>query len=279
MRIHHSRPRSGFTIIPNAALQDERLTFAARGVLAHLLSLPDGWNTNADELARRAGLMRPDKARGEGRRAMRAVFGELKERGYIRHRPVPMPGGRWGTEVEVSDIPLTDVPVTGTSVPPAETAEAADNSPELFSQVAPTYRSPGVGSPARRLTGTSVSGTPSQSTDLRGLNDEGQDHDPLGRVGDAVDDWGARGNHPREEQPIANSHKPRVHDGPVNVADDVQHDGDNHSPALAEDRNARASDSNGPANGGSDHAESPESPESSAGGAGAPLSEPAKPAR
>jgi hypothetical protein len=262
VRIHHSRPSVAFTIVPNATLQDERLSFAARGMLAYLLSLPDGWNTNADKLAGRAALMRPEKARGEGRRAMRAIFGELKEHGYIRHRPVPLPGGRWGTEVEVSDIPLTEVPVTGTSVPPAETADAVDNSPELFSEVAPRYRSPGVGSPARRLTGTSVSGTPSQSTDLKGLGDQSR----VGSGACVASD---------KEHPIANSHRPRVPDGPEDVADDAHLLRDDHSGSATTDRNARASE---PGETAVDNSPDSSGEENSSGGAAAPLSEPAKPA-
>ena len=39
MRIdRHSRPDSDYTVIPNGALRDERLSYRARGVLAELLT-------------------------------------------------------------------------------------------------------------------------------------------------------------------------------------------------------------------------------------------------
>ncbi|HEY7296049.1 MAG TPA: hypothetical protein VH916_13475, partial [Dehalococcoidia bacterium] len=93
MKIHHSRPGAGFTRIPNETLRDERLSMAARGHLAYLLSRPDDWATNADAEARRARTLR-DK-RGEGRRAMRAIYAELKQAGYLHSARVAGPLGQW----------------------------------------------------------------------------------------------------------------------------------------------------------------------------------------
>jgi hypothetical protein len=237
--IHRSRPKAGFTIVPNAALQDERLSFAARGMLAQLLSRPDGWDTTADQESERARSLRGK--RGEGREAMRAVWRELKDAGYVHLVRAPGPRGRWVTEVHLDDKPrtsvpaahadvrLTGVPETRTSAPPAETGS---------SQVAPTYGSPGVGSPAvggtdRRRSRTSIERT--EPKDLQGQDSPVADGE--------ADDEGMQGDHRREgQQPIANSHNPRAHDGPETLADDAHHDGDNHPERPATDRNARASE-------------------------------------
>jgi hypothetical protein len=208
VKIHHSGSGTGFTRIPNETLQDERLSWAARGHLAYLLSRPPDWATNADAESRRARSLR-DKY-GEGRRAMRAVYDELRKAGYLHQVKVPAARGRWKTETHLYDrphtgIPLTGRPETGTSVPPAQTPEPVDNQPENdaefpqvseFPQVAPRYRSPGVGQPARRPTGTSVSGTSLQTTEDRVTEDKAAEADGLcGGVVDPIDD---------KEQPSTN---------------------------------------------------------------------------
>ncbi|MDR3081494.1 MAG: hypothetical protein LBV60_11310, partial [Streptomyces sp.] len=85
MKIRRSRPEADFTIIPNAVLRDDRLSYCARGVLAELLSRPNGWETNADALSDRARRHRGDVV-GEGRRGLRAAFKELEAAGYMVRR-------------------------------------------------------------------------------------------------------------------------------------------------------------------------------------------------
>jgi hypothetical protein len=186
MRIHHSRPGAGFALIPNGTLRDERLSFAARGVLAYLLSLPDGWNTTADAESRRARQLRG--RRGEGRDSMRRIYAELKEHGYIRYVRT-QDNGTWSTELHVSDRPHTDARVTGVpetrmSVPPAEMPEADEYEPDTpgtFPQVAPMYGSPGVGTP---VVGTPVHRQAVHSYEDRPTEDEGKIRAVDGEAGD-----------------------------------------------------------------------------------------------
>ncbi|RKT09464.1 hypothetical protein BX285_6559 [Streptomyces sp. 1114.5] len=42
MQIHRSVSERDFAVLPNAVLQNRRLSFTARGLLADLLSRPDG---------------------------------------------------------------------------------------------------------------------------------------------------------------------------------------------------------------------------------------------
>lgn len=200
MRIHHSRPGREFTQIPNAALRDERLSIAARGHLAYLLSLPDGWHTNADAEAERARSHRGK--RGEGRGAMREIYAELKKVGYMHHVKSQNASGHWVTEVHVFDRPRTDVrstdvrptdvPVSRTSVPPAETA--SDGMPDAGDVLPGRTDVPDTGSrfPERRSTDAPVTRTSKQNTGI-------ERRDGQTCVGDEVDDRGARGNHPRHE--------------------------------------------------------------------------------
>jgi hypothetical protein len=227
MRIHHSRLPSGFAKLPNETLRDERLSIAARGHLAYLLCLPDGWNTTADAEYKRARSLRGK--RGEGREAMRRIYAELKETGYIQYVKT-QDNGTWSTEIHVFDRPhtdvrLTDTPETRMSVPPAEMPEPVDNWPDEFSQVAPMYGSPGVGTPA---VGEPVHRSAVHSYE-DGTTEDGED-ESCGRVGDGVDDWGVRGNHPWHEDDgqgqgqdpsVAKSQNRRLPDGPEETSIDA----------------------------------------------------------
>jgi hypothetical protein len=196
VKIHHSRPAAEFTVIPNDLLRDERLSIAARGHLAYLLSMPDGWDTNADAEAARARRFRSGHV-GEGRRAIRGIYAELKKAGYMHQVKVPDPvTGRWKTETHVYDRPRTDVPVTdrpvgGTSVPPAETPESVDNAdgypPEYELRVFP-------GGTDVPVTDVPPTGAPVTGTSLERLFTE----DPVGGYGEVGDPIADR------EQPITN---------------------------------------------------------------------------
>lgn len=71
----HSDKSAGtsFVRIDNAALQDKRLSFRARGVLAYVLSQPPEWNHSADRLA---------EASTEGEKAIVSALKELEALGY-----------------------------------------------------------------------------------------------------------------------------------------------------------------------------------------------------
>lgn len=104
MRIHrYATDQDGFRY-RNEMLQDERLSWAARGLLVELLSKPDGWHSNADEIAREARRSRGDKA-GEGRAAIRALFAELERYGYMTRQKTHDAQGRMTTVLEVYDTP------------------------------------------------------------------------------------------------------------------------------------------------------------------------------
>lgn len=103
MRIHHSSPDQNFTVLPDAALQDVRLSYASRGVLADLLTRPDGWAGNADALSRLAKEHRVRQR--DGRTAVRAAFAELEEYGYLVRTRIKDTQGRFVTTLDVYDTP------------------------------------------------------------------------------------------------------------------------------------------------------------------------------
>lgn len=76
-RITRSKRRrsGGFTTIANELLQDETVSYKARGILSYLISLPDDWVVYQKELEKRS----PD-----GRTSVESGLKELIEAGYMR---------------------------------------------------------------------------------------------------------------------------------------------------------------------------------------------------
>ncbi|MFF4606123.1 hypothetical protein ACFY12_25705 [Streptomyces sp. NPDC001339] len=85
---------TGFTVVPTAALEDARLSFRARGVLAFLISKPDAWKVRAESLA---------SAGKEGKEAIKTALRELKDCGYYRVVTERMADGRLTRITEVYD--------------------------------------------------------------------------------------------------------------------------------------------------------------------------------
>lgn len=95
-------PDSGWVPIANDAARDHRLSWRARGLLAELLSYPDGWDVNVDSLVAKA---RREGGKAEGRDAMLKAVKELKDAGYVTYQRRQADGGKWTTEMVVTDVP------------------------------------------------------------------------------------------------------------------------------------------------------------------------------
>lgn len=93
------RPADNFAQIHNSALEDERLSWRARGLLAYLLSRPPEWTTTSERLS----------ALGkEGRDAVRSALKELEQYGYLRRSRWRNPQSRsWEWEHWITDQPGT----------------------------------------------------------------------------------------------------------------------------------------------------------------------------
>ncbi|MFE7595177.1 hypothetical protein ACFU6K_37825 [Kitasatospora sp. NPDC057512] len=96
MRVHRSAPVRNFTVLPNAVLQYRRLSYTARGLLADLLSRPDGWREDGRHMA---------DTSPQGRGAVRRALKELTDAGYYRVEKIRMPDGTIRTETHVYDAP------------------------------------------------------------------------------------------------------------------------------------------------------------------------------
>lgn len=109
-----------FTILPNAVIRDRRLSFKAIGLMAHIMSLPDGWRINSDRLA----MAGPD-----GRDAIRAGLRELEAAGYLVRRRHRTPDGRFVTDLVISDEPVRKPVHNSRSCPPPTTGNPASENP------------------------------------------------------------------------------------------------------------------------------------------------------
>jgi hypothetical protein len=82
--------RNRYTTIDRRTVNDDRLSFRARGVLQWLLDKPDDWKADAEDIAEHG---------TEGRDAIRTCLRELEALGYLVRRRWRDPGtGRWVTE-------------------------------------------------------------------------------------------------------------------------------------------------------------------------------------
>jgi hypothetical protein len=73
MIIRHKH-KGRFVIVPNGIFNDPRLSLAAKGLLAYLLSLPADWEVRHDQLQRKLGI---------GRKLLDRAFKELIAAGYV----------------------------------------------------------------------------------------------------------------------------------------------------------------------------------------------------
>ncbi|GAA2103576.1 hypothetical protein GCM10009759_39110 [Kitasatospora saccharophila] len=122
MRVHRSAHARNFTVLPNAMLQYRQLSYTARGLLADLLSRPDGWREDGRHMA---------DTSPQGRGAIRKALKELTEAGFYRVEKIRMPDGTIVTETHVYDTPqLPPLPGATRPVSGEPTTGGADALPK-----------------------------------------------------------------------------------------------------------------------------------------------------
>lgn len=95
--IERAEHTDGFTIIQNEALRDERLSIEARGLLAFMLTMTDGWDFSIKGLAAQTNLTEHKTM---------ILTKELKEAGYLEQRNTTNSKGAFvGREWIVYEVP------------------------------------------------------------------------------------------------------------------------------------------------------------------------------
>lgn len=107
--IVRSKRKSGYTVMSNKGLTDERLSWKARGLLAYLLSKPDDWSISERQLA---------DAGPDGRAAVQSALAELEGHNYVKREKTRNEKGHiiWVSTIcdePWSDFPTTDNPTAG----------------------------------------------------------------------------------------------------------------------------------------------------------------------
>ncbi|MBO2943567.1 hypothetical protein JJQ72_06195 [Paenibacillus sp. F411] len=103
-RVNKSGKRAPpFTRIVNSSLQDARLSFKARGLLAYMLTKPDHFRFYLDELT---------KHTTEGKDSIRAALKELESFGYIKRYVIKDSRGKiMSWEIDIYEHPESGFPV------------------------------------------------------------------------------------------------------------------------------------------------------------------------
>lgn len=148
MKLRRVETPRGWTSIPNETLEDRRLSWRARGILAYLLSRPANWETDSERLAAIA---------KEGRDAVRTALTELEKARYLFRVKIQGEGGLWATEYVLYDRPLDARTAPGWAPPldldPSSAAAGGpvdnpvDNPVEDGGQPTPENPSPGPEKP------------------------------------------------------------------------------------------------------------------------------------
>jgi hypothetical protein len=129
------RHERDYLVIANATVQDDRLSWEARGLLVYLLSLPADWEIRVSHLQTKGNA---------GRDALRRMLRELQECGYAsgvgRESQGRVEQGRFGqTEIAVYETPALN---------PFFSAGAAPSPENTSTVVAPSAVQPSPDSPS-----------------------------------------------------------------------------------------------------------------------------------
>lgn len=122
-RIFTHKKFDNFTILSNEILQSEQMTFATKGLLSYLLSLPDTWDISATLIA--------DKFNEKESRIL-SMFKELIRLGYCVRKPYHVSGKLRGQKYYISDVkgyfsdPIKNDGSVNSDPPKNQTSEISD---------------------------------------------------------------------------------------------------------------------------------------------------------
>lgn len=164
--------RDRFTVVDQSMLNDERLSYRARGVLVWLLDKPDDWSVRSNSIAGN-GL--------EGRDAIRTALSELEAAGYLVRERKQTDKGFWTTETMVYEQPLDidgNVPrrVKGRSFSDSFKVKPTEDGKPVVGE--PVVGEPAIGEP---VVGNSGAITNTNNKDLQQISSQVSDDDDLSK--------------------------------------------------------------------------------------------------
>ena len=128
-----------YVMVDRRTIDNDKLSFKAKGILTYLLSRPDGWEVNLVDLSKRG---------TDGLAAIKTGVKELKEAGYLKHAGTRSSvTGQFGTVIwEVYEVPqvgnqLTDAPDMVVGSPQVDLPQAGNPQVDNHMQVLSTLSS------------------------------------------------------------------------------------------------------------------------------------------
>jgi uncharacterized phage protein (TIGR02220 family) len=97
MSIYRVEKNRNYTVMNRTALNDKRLSWKAKGIIAYMLSLPDDWKFYIEELVTHS---------SDGKASFRSGLEELKKCGYVQRNPVREGNRITSWETVIHEIPL-----------------------------------------------------------------------------------------------------------------------------------------------------------------------------
>lgn len=179
--------RYRFVTIHQDAVEDARLSWAARGLLGYLLSRPDDWKVLIKDLQRRGDL---------GRDGIYKLLRELRDSGYVRYERARDEQGRMRGGIyyvrEIPDSPHPDFPDTaepGRAAPYPAKPEALPNTEQDLSRTTTTLPTDTNGSGRRESEHAGVEFCPWVPNELRApaIRQVAELSRPLAQI--VIDEW------------------------------------------------------------------------------------------
>lgn len=139
--------RSRFTSLSNGLLQDSKLSFSCRGMMAYLLSKPTDWETRPEDIEREGGI---------GRDARRSIMKEAEAAGYLTFHTSRKSNGHFENWYDAHEEPVPENERTASWETGKPKAERGTENPLAVEDergtgqplpVEPTAGEPGVGQP------------------------------------------------------------------------------------------------------------------------------------
>jgi len=141
MSIVRAERKSQFYTLPNATIEDDRLSWEARGMLVYLLSKPDHWKVLMPDLIKRT---RNALGKRSGRDKVYGILRELRKAGYLCMTRKREGGEFTGVDYEISEVPDLEA---GAAFIASLEERAASPLPEKPYAVEPDTPTPGPANP------------------------------------------------------------------------------------------------------------------------------------
>lgn len=104
IRIHHHRLDKEYSILPNHGAENDKLSWAAKGLLWYMISRQSTFEIHSWHLA----SLHKGTKRGGGIAGIRVMLDELKKEGYLVHHKYQNKQGHWEHRYDLYPIPAED---------------------------------------------------------------------------------------------------------------------------------------------------------------------------